>query len=380
MDNAATTRPREEVIQVMDEVLRKDYGNPSAMYSKGLEAEKIIKKARDDISGTLKCARDEIIFTSGGTESNNLAIVGAALANKRRGMHIITTSYEHPSVANPMHALEDMGFEVTYLPVDNKGTVKQDFLEDSVREDTILVSIMHVNNEIGAMNPIGEIGKIIKNKNRDIIFHVDAVQSYGKELIRPNKEKIDLLSVSGHKIKGPKGVGFIYIRKGTKISPLMLGGGQQDGYRSGTENTPGIAGLSMACKMAYENLEKNRERMIRLRNYFIGEVSRMEGVTVNGPIEEGASPHIISMSVRNVRAEVLLHSLEDRGIYISAGSACSTHKRAASSTLLAIGTDKDLLESTVRVSLGFDTTGEDVEACVRALWELIPALGRYVRE
>ena len=380
MDNAATTRPREEVIQVMDEVLRKDYGNPSAMYSMGLEAEKIIKKARDDISGTLKCARDEIIFTSGGTESNNLAIVGAALANKRRGMHIITTSYEHPSVANPMHALEDMGFEVTYLPVDNKGTVKQDFLEDSVREDTILVSIMHVNNEIGAMNPIGEIGKIIKNKNRDIIFHVDAVQSYGKELIRPNKEKIDLLSVSGHKIKGPKGVGFIYIRKGTKISPLMLGGGQQDGYRSGTENTPGIAGLSMACKMAYENLEKNRERMIRLRNYFIGEVSRMEGVTVNGPIEEGASPHIISMSVRNVRAEVLLHSLEDRGIYISAGSACSTHKRAASSTLLAIGTDKDLLESTVRVSLGFDTTGEDVEACVRALWELIPALGRYVRE
>ena len=302
MDNAATTRPREEVIQVMDEVLRKDYGNPSAMYSMGLEAEKIIKKARDDISGTLKCARDEIIFTSGGTESNNLAIVGAALANKRRGMHIITTSYEHPSVANPMHALEDMGFEVTYLPVDNKGTVKQDFLEDSVREDTILVSIMHVNNEIGAMNPIGEIGKIIKNKNRDIIFHVDAVQSYGKELIRPNKEKIDLLSVSGHKIKGPKGVGFIYIRKGTKISPLMLGGGQQDGYRSGTENTPGIAGLSMACKMAYENLEKNRERMIRLRNYFIGEVSRMEGVTVNGPIEEGASPHIISMSVRNVRA------------------------------------------------------------------------------
>lgn len=379
LDNSATTRCDAEAAELMMKLLTEDYGNPSSLHHKGVSAENYMNDARKKIAKTLKVSEKEICFTSGGTESNNLAIIGAAEANKRSGWHVITTAIEHPSVSNPMEYLKEQGYEVTYLPVDAYGVISPEDLKNAVREDTILVSLMQVNNEIGAVEPIEEAGEIIKAQNPKTLFHVDAIQSYGKFKIYPAKMKIDLLSVSGHKIHGPKGSGFLYIKDKTKIHPILKGGGQQRGMRSGTENVPAIAGLGVAADKIYRNLDEKIEAMYQLREYFIGEVTKISGVSVNGHTDRKNAPHIVSVSVEGVRAEVLLHALEDKGIYVSAGSACSSNKPAVSRTLKSIGLKQELLDSTVRFSFSVETTKEEIDYALSEMAALIPMLQKYTR-
>lgn len=379
LDNSATTSCSKAATEKMVELLTQDYGNPSSLHMKGVIAEKNITEAKKKIAKTLKVEEKELTFTSGGTESNNLAIIGSAFANKRAGMHVITTSIEHASVTNPFVWLSENGFEVTYLGVDQYGQIKMEELKKAIRPDTILVSIMHVNNEIGALQPIERIGKLIKEVNPKCLFHVDAIQSYGKMAIFPKKWNVDMLSVSGHKIHGPKGSGFLFIKDKTKVKPLIHGGGQQKGMRSGTENVPAIAGLGIAAQEMYQDLEKNRNHLFALRDYFIEEVEKLDGVSVNGKKDHDCAPHIVSVSIEGVRAEVILHTLEDRNIYVSAGSACSSNKPAISSTLQSIGLKKELLDSTVRFSFSIHTTKEELDYALDVMRETIPMLQKYTR-
>ncbi len=379
-DNSATTRVIAPVAEIVSKTMLEDYGNPSAMHTKGMEAENYIKDAKKNIADILKVQDKEIFFTSGGTESNNLAIIGTSFANQRKGKHIITSSIEHASVNQPMKFLEEQGFEITYLPVDRNGIVSLDALKEAIREDTILVSIMHVNNEIGAVQPIREIAEIVREKNPDTLFHVDSIQGFGKYLIYPKRWGIDLLSVSGHKIHGPKGVGFLYCREKTKIHPLILGGGQQGGMRSGTENVPGIAGIGVAAKEAYEHLEKNKEQMIRCKNRLIAGLNQLQDVQVNSKEGAESAPHIVSASFAKIRSEVLLHALEEQHIYVSAGSACSSNHPSVSKTLQAIGLKKDLLDCTLRFSFSAWNTEEEVDCCLEKLEELLKRLRLYIRK
>ncbi|MDE7260402.1 MAG: cysteine desulfurase [Lachnospiraceae bacterium] len=379
LDNSATTVCFEEVAHLMHKIMCEDYGNPSSMHHKGVEAEKYLRDATKTLADLLKADEKEILFTSGGTESDNIALIGTAMANHRRGRHLITTRIEHPAVLQPMAYLENQGFQVTYLPVDHEGKISLEDLERAIRPDTILVSIMHTNNEIGSVQPIAEAGELIKRMNPQTLFHVDAVQGFGKFRIYPAKAHVDMLSVSGHKIHGPKGVGFLYIRKGARVNPIIYGGGQQKGMRSGTENVPGIAGLAKAAEMVYQNLDQDMDRMYGLRDMLIEGISDIEDVRVNGcPGREGAA-HIVSLSVQGVRSEVLLHALEERDIYVSAGSACSSNKPQTSATLKAIGVKRELLDSTIRFSFSVFTTAEEIQYTIQALHELIPALRRYSR-
>ncbi|MCR5545306.1 MAG: cysteine desulfurase [Lachnospiraceae bacterium] len=379
LDNSATTKCSSKAVKLMTKVLTEDYGNPSSLHNKGMDGENYLRDARSIIAKSLKVNDKEIIFTSGGTESNNLALIGTAMAYKRRGMHIISTPIEHPSVANPLAFLEERGFEITYLPVDHSGLIDLKALSDEIRPDTILVSIMHVNNEIGAVEPIKEAANIIKQKNSTTLFHVDAIQSYGKLEILPKKMNIDLLSVSGHKIHGPKGSGFLYISEKVNCKPILLGGGQELGYRSGTENVPAIAGLGVAVEEIFKKFEKNQNQLYELKDYFVDEVQKIDGVSLNGPLDVHGAPHIISVSVEGVRAEVLLHALEEKYVYVSAGSACSSNKPALSKTLKAIGLNNNLLDSTVRVSFSVHTTKEEVDYALEQMQEIIPKLQKYTR-
>lgn len=378
-DNSATTRCSDAAAALMQKALLEDYGNPSSLHMKGIVAEKYIKTAAEQIARILKVAEKEIIFTSGGTESNNLALIGAALANQRSGKHLITSSIEHASVYNPMIFLEEQGFEVTYLPVDAQGRISLEALAGAVREDTILVSIMHVNNEIGTIEPIGEAAGLIHEKNPKTLVHVDAIQSFGKLRIYPKRMGIDLLSVSGHKIHGPKGVGFLYVRDKTKIRPIIHGGGQQKNMRSGTENVAGIAGLGAAAAELYQNFDEKISRLYELREYLAAGMRALEGTTFNGADGQDAAPHIVSVSFEGVRAEVLLHALEERGIYVSTGSACSSNHPAISGTLKAIGVKPELLDSTVRFSLSVESTREEADYVLEQLAELLPQLRRFRR-
>lgn len=378
-DNSATTRCYDSVKDIVVKAMTEDFGNPSAMHLKGVEAEKYIKSSAESLARLLKVQEKEILFTSGGTESDNLALIGATLANKRSGNHIITTSVEHPAVSQPALFLQEHGFEVTYLPVDSRGVVKMDALKAVLREDTILVSVMYVNNEVGAVMPVEEIAALVHEKSPKALFHVDAIQAFGKYRIYPKKMGIDLLSVSGHKIHGPKGVGFLYINEKAKIQPQILGGGQQGGMRSGTDNVPGIAGLGAAAVEIYKNLEENVENMYRLKEHIAQGLEKIGDIRINGmDLREGA-PQILSISVMGVRSEVLLHSLEERGIYVSAGSACSSHKRKPSATLAAMGMSKDQIESTVRLSFCEENTIEEADYFLQVMGELVPMLRRYSR-
>ena len=379
LDNSATTKCFDEVAQVVAQIMTEEYGNPSSMHLKGVKAEQQIKQATEVIAKTLKVNEKEIFYTSGGTEADNMAIVGTAMANCRAGKHIITTPMEHPAVGQCMKYLEKEGFEITYLQPDETGCISLADLENSIRQDTILVSIMAVNNEIGTIQPIEQAGEIIKKSNPNTLFHVDAVQGYGKMQLYPRKWKIDMLSVSGHKIHGPKGIGFLYVNEKVKMRPIILGGGQQKNMRSGTENVPGITGLAKAVELVYANLECDINRMYCLRDYFISQVDKMEGVTVNGAFGRKSAPHVVSVSVGGVRAEVLLHTLEEKGIYISAGSACSSHKPVPSDTLQAIGLPKELLGSTVRFSFSVFTTKEEIDYALRAMREAVPMLRKFTR-
>lgn len=379
LDNSATTACFTEAAQLMHRILCEDYGNPSSLHHKGVEAETYLRYANETFAKILKVNEKEIFFTSGGTESDNIALIGAAMANHRAGRHLITTRIEHPAVLQPMSYLEGQGFEVTYLSVDRQGKLSLEELEQAIRPDTILVSVMYTNNEIGSIQPIAETGELIKRKNPQTLFHVDAVQGFGKARIYPGKMHIDMLSASGHKIHGPKGVGLLYMREGAKVSPIMYGGGQQRGMRSGTENLPGIAGFAKAAELVYQDLEQDVDRMYALREKLTNGVNSIDDVVFNGcPGREGA-PHIVSASFRGVRSEVLLHALEERGIYVSAGSACAAHKPQPSATLRAIGVEKDLLGSTIRFSLSGFTTDEEIAYTCQNLEEIVPKLRRYTR-
>ena len=380
LDNSATTRCSERAKDLMVKVLMEDYGNPSSLHMKGVEAENYIKEAKKKIAKTLKVDEKEILFTSGGTESNNTALIGAALANKRAGNHIITTSIEHASVSAVTGYLEELGFRVTYLKVDADGIISLDELREAVCEDTILVSMMMVNNEIGAVEPVEEAVKIIKAKNPDTLVHVDAIQAYGKYRIFPKKLGIDMLSVSGHKIHAPKGTGFLFIKDKTKVKPLIYGGGQQKGMRSGTENVPGVAALGEAAEEIYENFEEKIDHLYQIKQRFVEGVLKIEGVSVNGKTGRDSAPQIVSVSIDGVRSEVMLHTLEDRKIYVSAGSACSSNKPSVSHTLTNIGLKGSLLDSTIRFSFSVHTTEEEIDYALEVMNEVVPKLRRYTRK
>ena len=376
-DNSATTKVLDCVKDAVVDAMCVNYGNAAAKHRKGVEAENLIREAKKAIADTLKVQEKEILFTSGGTESNNTALIGTALANRRAGKHLITTGVDHPSIYNTMSFLEEMGFEVTYLPVDHLGHISLEDLEKAIREDTILVSVMYVNNEVGAVEPIEAISQCIKKKNPKTLFHVDAIQAYGKYKIRPKKQGIDLLSVSGHKIHAPKGVGFLYIRDGVKIRPILFGGGQQKGMRSGTENVPGCVGLGVAAREAYKDFDARIEKLYTLREHLIAGLKPLGGVTINGSEDRTNAPQIVSASFEGVRSEVLLHALEDKGVYVSSGSACSSNHPGISGTLKGIGVKKELLDSTIRFSLGDLNTEEEVDYAIGVLGELLPVLRRY---
>ena len=362
LDNSATTKAYECVGDLVRKVMCEDYGNPSSMHMKGVEAEHYIKEAKEILAKLLKVQEKEIFFTSGGTESDNLALIGAARANKRRGNHLITTSIEHPAVLNTMRYLEEEeGFRVTFLPVDRFGRVKLSDLQEALCPETILVSVMYVNNEVGSVQPVDEAAGIVKAYNREIVFHVDAVQGFGKYRIYPKRSKIDLLSISGHKIHGPKGTGVLYISEGVKIKPIVFGGEQQKNIRSGTENVPGIAGLALAAKEIYTDLEEKVARMRELKKHFIEGVTKLEDTTVHGLYDETSAPHIISVGFAGVRSEVLLHALEEKGICVSSGSACASNHPAISGVLKGIGAGKEYLDATLRFSMSEFTTREEID-------------------
>jgi len=387
LDNSATTKPYKEVADVMSRIMLDYYGNPSSMHMLGVEAEKQLTEATKIIADTLKCKPSEILYTSGGTESDNLALIGVARTQHRTGKHIITTAIEHPAILETCAYLEKEGFEISYLDTDELGIIKLDHLKELIRKDTILVSIMHTNNEIGSLQPIAEAGKIIKDINPACIFHVDAVQGYGKAVIIPKKMNVDLLSVSAHKLHGPRGVGFLYIKEKTRISPIIFGGGQQNGMRSGTENVAGICGMAEAVKKSYANLDSEVDDLYKLKEEFIDKLLKIEGVSINGvgmdePLETAVrrtAPHIVSASFDSVRSEVLLHALEDKGIYVSAGSACASNRPHISATLVAIGIKKEYLDSTIRFSFSVNTTKEELDYTIDTLNQLLPMLRKYTR-
>jgi len=380
LDNSATTRCFPEVVALMDRIYLEEYGNPSSLHHKGVEAEREIRSAKEILADILKCSPRNLYFTSCGTESDNISLIGGALANQRDGKHIITTKIEHPAILETCKYLASQGFEITYLPVDADGLVSPEDVKNAVRDDTILVSVMHTNNEIGALEPIAEIGKAIKEKNPKTLFHVDAVQGFGKSLIHPKQMKIDLLSASGHKIHAPKGVGLLYIGDGVRVRNILFGGGQQNGMRSGTENVAGIAGMALAAKMLYDHLDEEMDRLYEMKQRFIDQATKIDGVHVNGKTGRDSAPHVISLSIEGVRAEVLLHALEEKNIYVSAGSACSSNRPHISETLLAIGTPKEYLDSTLRFSTSVMNTDEDMDDAVAALAELLPFLRKYTRQ
>ncbi|MDO4292689.1 MAG: cysteine desulfurase family protein [Eubacteriales bacterium] len=381
LDNSATTRCLESAAELMAGIMCTEYGNPSSLHHKGVQAEEHLRHAREVIARSLKVAPKEIFFTSGGTESDNLALRGAAYANGRSGRHLITTSVEHPAVLNTMQYLEQQGYEVTYLPVGEDGRIRLSDLEAAIRPDTILVSVMHTNNEIGALQPIAEAGALIKRVNPNTLFHVDAVQGYGKSRILAKRLGIDMLSVSAHKIHGPKGIGFLYVGDRVKIRPILFGGGQERGLRSGTENVAGIAGMAKAAEEIYRNLDADVDRMYGLRERLAQGILGLENVRINGLPGRESAPHVLSASFAGVRSEVLLHALEEKQIYVSAGSACASNhpETSGSATLRAIGLPKELLGSTVRFSLSVFTTQEEIDYTVRTLRELVPMLRRFTR-
>lgn len=383
LDHSATTRCSERVQKMVCGAMDEAYGNPSSMHKKGMEAEHYVREAAQKIAKTLKVSEKEIIFTSGGTESNNLALIGAAMANRRSGNRLITTQIEHPSVLNTMEYLREQGFEVIYLPVDQKGVVLLDALREALDPETILVSMMQVNNEIGSVQPIAEAAKMIHENNARTLFHVDAVQSYGKMPIRPKTLGIDLLSVSGHKIHGPKGVGFLYRKEKTKLKPILFGGGQQYGLRSGTHNVPGIAGIGEAAAEAYENLEQKIAGLYELKDRLIAKTAAIDGIVVNGDAGRDSAPHILNLSVLGVRSEVMLHALEEYGIYVSAGSACASNHPQPSRTLTALHLTPERIESALRFSFccgtQMGTKAEEIDYAADKLAELTTKLRRYAR-
>ena len=379
LDNSATTRAYDSVGDLVRKVMCEDYGNPSSMHAKGVTAEHYIKEAKETLAKLMKVQDKEIFFTSGGTEGDNLALMGVARANRRRGNHLITSAIEHPAVINTMRHLEEEGYRVTFLPVDRYGRIRLDDLKEALCEDTILVSVMYVNNEVGSVQPIAEAASIVKAYNKDILFHVDAVQGFGKYRIYPRKLNVDLCTISGHKIHGPKGIGALYVGSHVKIQPIVFGGEQQKNVRSGTENVPGIAGLGLAAKLIYQDLDEKVARMRELKAHFIEGVQEIQDITIHGLYDETSAPHIISVGFAGIRSEVLLHALEEKGIYVSSGSACASNHPQISGVLKGIGAGQEYLDATLRFSMSEFTTLEEIDYTLETLYNIVPVLRKYTR-
>ncbi len=374
-DNSATTKPYEEVIEAVADTMRNYYGNPSSAHRLGLMAESKMNESREAVAKTLNCSRDEIIFTSGGSESNNFLIRGFV----REGSHIITTNLEHPSIINLCKELESLGVKITYLKVDARGKINLEELENAILKDTQIVSIMHVNNEIGTVQDIEKIGRLLKEKSSRVKFHVDAVQSYGKYKLDVQKCKIDLMSASGHKIHGPRGIGFAYVRKGLVPRPLIFGGGQEKNFRSGTENLASMVGFAKASELIYKDREENFKKISELKSYFIERLGDLQGVKINSSFSEDYSPYILSASFIGARAEVLLHLLEEGGIYVSTGSACSSKDTKDSHVLKAIGLKDNEIKSTLRFSFNNSNTKEEVDYTIDVLNKSLRFLRRVCK-
>ncbi|MBO5934814.1 MAG: cysteine desulfurase [Clostridia bacterium] len=371
LDNSATTKVCREAADAMMKMLTENYGNPSSLHSKGVEASKALENARQNLADALSCSKDEIFFTTSGTTANNTAIFGAVNANRRKGNRIITTSLEHPSVNECMKRLEEQGFEVIRLRPDMHGAFSPMELMNAINNKTILVSIMAVNNEIGTINPINQIKTALKRASSDALIHVDAVQAFGKIPLNPSKTGIDLLTVSSHKIHGPKGAGALYIRKGVKIHPHVLGGGQEKGIFSGTEAIPAIVGFGAAVK-SLPNITQELADIKSVRDHFVHEVTKIGGVHINSP--ENALPYIINLSVLGVPSQTIVNSLSEQGIYVSAGSACKKGHR--SEVLTAIGLDSKRIDSAIRISLSRYTTKHDMDEVVKALDKIVLRIRR----
>lgn len=369
-DNSATTKPYKEVMDEMTECMIKYFANPSSIYSLGEKAKEKLNECRQAVASTLNCTSEEIIFTSGGSESNNFALKGFA----KKGGHIITTLIEHSSILNAAKQLEKLDVDVTYLSVDKHGNIDLNELENSIRENTSLVSIMHVNNEIGVIQDIESIGRIIKEKNPKTLFHVDAVQSYGKLKIDVEKFKIDMLSASGHKIHGPRGVGIAYIRKDLKPEILISGGGQEMNFRSGTENLAGIAGFTKAAEIMNKNIEKNYEKVFNLKRYLVKELKEIPGIQINSGLGEGFLPHVVNVSAVGTRSGKILFYLDERGVYISKSSACSARKLKDSHVLLAIGLASEAIKGSFRISFCEENTKEEIDYLVRNIAQCLKEL------
>lgn len=371
-DHAATTPPDEEVIRTVAEVMARHYGNPSSLHRLGEESERLLDKARAVGAKALGVKPHELVFTGGATESNNLAIKGVAWQFINRGKHLITTRTEHPSVLESMRQLESMGWEVTYLSVDSEGQVFPEQVREALRENTVLVSIMHVNNETGTIQPVGDIGRMLKSCSSRVLFHVDGVQGFGKLKLSIPESGIDLYSLSGHKLRGPKGVGLLYIREGLKLMPLLAGGGQEGGFRSGTENVPYIVAFAKALRLAAEGQEARSQKYYRLRDLLLHGLAELPQLTVNSP-EQGA-PHIVNFSYPGMKAEALLHMLEEEGFYVSTRSACSSKRSEPSRILLEMGKSKEVASSGIRISLGDEHEQADIDALLAVLRQSVQRL------
>jgi cysteine desulfurase len=376
-DNSATTKPFKDVIDSFVTVSSEYYGNPSSLHSMGGQAEKLLSQAREQVSKLLTVKPSEIYFTSGGTEGNNIAIKGSALLHKNKGRHLITSSVEHPSVRAAMEQLEQEGFEITYLPVDRFGRINVSDLEKAIRKDTILISIMQVNNEVGTVQPIKEIGDLLK-KHPTILFHVDAVQGIGKIPLSLYKNRVDLCSISGHKFHGLKGTGALFIREGVRLAPLFSGGNQERKIRSGTENVAGAVAMAKALRMTLMKGEAEMVRMKNIHSLLRKGLAEIEGVQIHTPTEN-AAPHILNFSLKGIKSEVFIHSLERKGIFVSTTSACSSKKKSPSKTLLAMGVHETQAESAIRISLSFENTREEAVTALVAFKESANQLRKVMK-
>lgn len=380
LDNSATTRPRDEVIEEMNYMLKTCYGNPSSLHHLGFQAEKKVEEARRVNANFLKVRSDEIYFTSGGTESNNLAVQGIINKNRRLGNHIITTKIEHSSVLNIMKFYEDKGFIITYLNVDENGFIDLEEFKESLNDSTILVSIMLVNNELGTIEPINQVREIMKEKNSKALLHIDGIQAFGKIPLNLGRWNVDTFSFSSHKVYGPKGVGGLYIKKDVLLEPIIFGGNQEEGLRSGTENVPGIVGMGKAVEIINSNFESENKYVFHLKRYFIEKISKeISNIKVNSLIDDRFSPYIVNISFLDIRGEVLLHYLEDKGIYVSTASACSSHGKGKSHVLQAIGFNDKEIEGTIRFSFSYSNTLEEIDYVVEEIKKSVEEIRKITK-
>ncbi|MCM3717951.1 cysteine desulfurase family protein [Fictibacillus phosphorivorans] len=376
-DNSATTKPYKEVLDTFITVSQKYFANPSSLHSKGGEAENLLTAARKSIAGLLDVDPSEIVFTSGGTEGNNIAIKGIAFQHQNRGKHVITTAVEHPSSYESFQYLETQGFDITYLPVDEAGLVSIEDLKKAIRPETILVSMLHVNNETGTIQPIKEIGEVVK-EHKKIFFHVDNVQGIAKVPLPLKEWGIDLCTISAHKVHGLKGTGLLYVKNGVTLSALFTGGEQEHRKRAGTENVAGIASMAKALRLTMDAMRTKKEKLLEVKQTFFEGLKKIEGVTLNTP-EKHSAPHIINFSVEGIKPEVLIHSLDKRDIYVSTRSACSSKQGGASRVLLEMGHGEKRASTAIRISTSYDNTVDEAKTTLNVLEEEISNIKKVMR-